>query len=252
LFVCARGGRSETAARLAEQLGMPDVFSLEGGTHAWRAAGFAIEQPPGATAPDAGMAARAPNCGLPQPGLEIVVGNNLRELRRRRELSLDQLARLTGLSRTVLGQLELGKTSPSVATVWRIAQAFEVPFSTLLATEERAGTTVLRGADATRIASPDGRFSSRPLYPLGDAAPVEFYELFLAAHSREDARAHQPGTRESLVVTAGRVEIHVGRDSFSLATGDAIVFTADVPHAYVNPAAEAAWMYLVMSYRPPS
>jgi transcriptional regulator with XRE-family HTH domain len=187
-------------------------------------------------------------CGLPEPGLDVVVGANMRTLRTQRNLNLDQLAKMTGLSRTLLGQIELGKTAPSVGMVWRIAQAFGVHFSALLASAQPQGTSVLRAADAKRLISPDGRFSSRALYPLAEKPDAEFYELQLAPHSREDAQPHQTGTRENLIVTAGRLELHVGSERFELGTGDAIVFTADVPHSYVNPGGQECRMYLVMTY----
>jgi quercetin dioxygenase-like cupin family protein len=107
---------------------------------------------------------------------------------------------------------------------------------------------VLRVANAKRLVSPDGRFSSRALYNLAEAPDAELYELFLAAHSREDAQPHQPGTRENLVVTTGRLELEVGSQRYELARGDAIVFGADVPHSYINPAGDDCWMYLVMTY----
>ena len=88
-----------------------------------------------------------------------------------------------------------------------------------------------------------------PLYVAESDPGAEFYELFLAAHSREDAQPHQPGTRENLIVTAGRLVMHVAGVQHELGEGDAIVFTADVPHAYVNPGGEDCWMYLVMTYR---
>jgi transcriptional regulator with XRE-family HTH domain len=208
--------------------------------------------------PEAAPAARAAaqetalavdtSCGLPEPGLDAVVGTNLRRLRTERSLSLDTLARLTGLSRTLLGQIELGKAPSSVSVVWRIAQAFGVHFSALLATQERAANTVLRVADAKRLIGPDGRFSSRALYPFSEKPQAEFYELFLGPHSREDAQAHAPGTRENLIVTSGRLELTCGDEKWELAKGDAIVFTADKPHAYVNPTGQECWMYLVMTY----
>lgn len=253
LLVCARGTRSETAASLAEEIGLAEVYHLDGGTLAWQRAGLPIETPAVAEpAPRSFDTASAPpadaTCGLPEPGFDAVVGANMRELRTQRNLSLDQLARLTGLSRTLLGQIELGKTPPSVSVVWRIAQALETHFSALLATTERVGPHVLRNAEAKRLVSPDGRFSSRALFPFAERPDAEFYELFLAAHSREDARPHQPGTRENLVVTAGRLELQVDSERFELGTGDAIVFTADVAHSYVNPASDECWMYLVMTY----
>lgn len=256
LFVCARGSRSLTAAKLAEQAGVPEIYSLDGGTKAWEGAGLPITTPPPPTRtpapppPDepAQSSESGAACGLPAPSLDAVVGANLRELRTRRNLTLDALARQTGLGRQLLGQIENGRASPSVSVVWKIAQAFDVPFSALLSTPDRPHTSVLRGATARRLVSPDGRFSSRALFPLNEDAPAEFYELFFAAHSREDAAAHRAGTRENLVVTAGRLEIEVAGERFELAEGDAITFTADVAHAYINRGNDDCWAYLVMTY----
>lgn len=252
LLVCARGARSLTAAQLAEQAGVSEVYSLEGGTAAWVSAGLPVESAaPRAPAARAAPVEAAPDgdvCGLPEPTLDAVVGANLRELRTRRNVSLDALARTTGLGRALLGQIENGRASPSVSVVWKIAQAFDVPFSALLTSAERPATRVLRGADARRLVSPDGRFSSRALYPLNEETRAEFYELFFAAHSREDAEAHRPGTLENLVVTAGRLEIEIRGERYELAKGDAISFVADAPHSYLNRGGEDCWAYLVMTY----
>jgi transcriptional regulator with XRE-family HTH domain len=184
------------------------------------------------------------------PELDAVVGANLRDLRVERGLTLDQLAGLSGVGRQTLGQVELGRTMPTVATLWKIAKAFDVPFAALLARPAGRTTRVLRLARAKRLVSADGRFSSRALFPFGEQGRVEFYELWLAGHGREDAEAHAPGTRENLVVTGGRLRLDIGDETFELAKGDAIEFVADVPHSYVNPGSEECWMNLVMTYRP--
>jgi DNA-binding XRE family transcriptional regulator len=106
------------AAAVAEGLGFTQVFSIDGGTDEWARLGLPIEIPP----------APAPSPTLPDvlpaeleahlPELDAVIGNNLRELRTARQLSLDATARLTGLSRTLLGQIELGTNTPSVGVVF--------------------------------------------------------------------------------------------------------------------------------------
>lgn len=253
LFICQRGSRSMTAAKLAEEQGLTEIYSLDGGTSAWNKAGLPLVVPEQESRPaKAAKKEKAPVEVPPdEPALDAIVGTNMRELRTRRGLSLDQLARLTGLSRALLGQIELGKTAPSVPVVWKIARVFDVPFSVLLATQERTATTILRKASAKRLVSADGRFSSRALFPFGESRKVELYELRLAAHSREEAEAHAPGTRENIVVNAGRLEIEIGDERHELAEGDAILFTADAPHVYINPGSTECWMHLVMTYAEP-
>ncbi len=225
------------AAELADALGIADVYSLEGGTSAWRAAGLPIEQPETLPVEDGAS-----------PELDAVVGANLRDLRAQRGYTLDVLAGLSGVGRQTLGQIELGRTVPSLGTLWKIARAFEVPFAALLARPGSAETRIFRGAGATRIVGADGRFASRALFSPDDKGSFEFYELWLAGHGREDAEPHAPGTRENLVVTAGRLVLELGKERIELGKGDAVAFTADVPHAYVNPATEECWMNLVMTY----
>lgn len=254
LFVCARGGRSRAAAELFEARGHVEVYDLEGGTSAWTAAGLPVEVPPGAGSrpssprPVESIPAAPPSEAEVAPELNAIVGSNVRALRAQRGYSLDELAARSEVGRQTLGQIELGRAVPSLGTLWKIARAFEVPFSVLMARPESLATSVLRQAGAPRVVSTDGRFSSRALFPPSAKGHVEFYELWLAGHGSEEAEAHAPGTRENLVVTSGRLVLEIGRDRYELAKGDAIVFLADVPHAYRNPASEECWMNLVMTY----
>jgi transcriptional regulator with XRE-family HTH domain len=163
-------------------------------------------------------------------------------------MSLDELAREAGVSRTVLGQIELGRSVPSISVVWKIAQSLGVHFSALLSTNAPVGTVFTEREKAKKLLSADGRFSSRALFPLGEAGAAEFYELWLAPHSLDIAEPHRPGTRENLIVTAGRLELTFGKEKMTLGAGDCINFTADVPHSYKNPGADDCWMYLVMNY----
>jgi transcriptional regulator with XRE-family HTH domain len=180
--------------------------------------------------------------------LAPVVGANLRRLRTRRGLSLERLAQISGVSRAMLGQIELGQSAPTINVLWKIARALEVTFSALISARTQAGALVLRSAESKILTSKDRSFSSRALFPFDEPRRVEFYELRLSGGSVEDADSHPPGTSENLVVTGGTIEIDVAGDTHRLETGDSILFEADTPHAYRNVGKSEAVMYLVMTY----
>ena len=191
-----------------------------------------------------------PTPGEPQNQTDLapVVGSNLRRLRTRRGLSLERLAQISGVSRAMLGQIELGQSAPTINVLWKIARALEVTFSALISSRTQSGALVLRSNESKILTSKDRSFSSRALFPFDEPRRVEFYELRLAGGSVEDADAHPPGTSENLVVTAGTIEIDVAGDTHRLEAGDSILFEADTPHAYRNPGRTEAVMYLVMTY----
>jgi transcriptional regulator with XRE-family HTH domain len=180
--------------------------------------------------------------------LTPAVGANLRRLRVKRGLSLERLAHASGVSRAMLGQIELNQSTPTINILWKIARALNVPFSALISQPAVGRARVLPVARMKILTSRDGKFSSRALFPFDQPRKVEFYELRLAPHASELAEPHLPGTVENLVVTTGSLEVRVGEEHHRLATGDAIQFEADVPHEYQNPGGREAVMYLVMTY----
>jgi transcriptional regulator with XRE-family HTH domain len=180
--------------------------------------------------------------------LAPTVGKNLRRLRTQRGLSLERLAQASSVSRAMLGQVELGRSAPTINVLWKIARALNVTFSALIDPGSEGGTTLLRRAESRLLTSHDGRFTSRALCPLDQPRRVEFYELRLAPGAVEAAPAHPPGTIENLVVHTGTLVIEVSRRRHELHEGDSIQFQADVAHVYRNPGTSQALVYLVMTY----
>lgn len=178
----------------------------------------------------------------------LTLGVNLRRLRTERGMSLEALAQKSGVSRAMLGQIELQKSAPTINVVWRITQALSLPFSALITETPTSDTRVLPKARSKLLSSADGSFSSRALFPADKPRSVEFYEVRIAQGGREEADAHAAGTTENLVVAKGEVEIELGGATHKLETGDAILFRADMPHTYRNVGRGDAVLYLVMSY----
>jgi transcriptional regulator with XRE-family HTH domain len=176
------------------------------------------------------------------------VGESLRRIRNDRGLSLEKLAQIAGVSRAMLGQIELGQSTPTITTLWKISRALDVPFSALLSGKESHGTTLLRASQTRRLTNENGTFVSRALFPLGGPRRVEFYELKLAPGAEEHAVPHSHGTTEMLAVNRGHIEVHIRGETYSIAEGDVLTFEADAPHIYRNVINTESLAYLVMTY----
>ena len=175
------------------------------------------------------------------------VAENLRHKRKLRGMSLDDLARASGVSRAALSQVETCKTNPTVGLLWKIAVGLGVPFADLIG-QPKTGVSVLRRADAQVLRSVDGKLESRPLTPAGASPLVELYELRLAARSTHASEAHAPGTHEFVVVLSGTLKLHLEGQILELMAGDSISFPADRPHAYENPGSSEARYHDVILY----
>ncbi|SFV26630.1 helix-turn-helix domain-containing protein [Hyphomicrobium facile] len=180
--------------------------------------------------------------------LSIIVGENLRHLRRKNGLSLEQLGVISGVSRAMLGQIETGKSAPTINLLGRIAEALKVSVPSLISSPGVGGTVVVPRDRATVVSSSEGGFVSRALFPWGDPQRIEIYEVTIGAQHRELFAAQTAGAKKNLVVVKGTVEIVVGEDSPArLIEGDAILFNADTPHHFHNPGDEDAKAFLVVT-----
>jgi transcriptional regulator with XRE-family HTH domain len=169
-------------------------------------------------------------------------------MRTTRGLSLERLSRASGVSRAMLGQIELGQSTPTINTIWKIARALNCQFSALITNQPAGATKVLQAAKAKILTSRDGKVSSRALIPCGQSRQVEFYELRLAPLASECAEPHPPGTIQNLIVTSGSLEMVVGDSHHTLEAGDAIQFEADVQHEYRNAESVETVIYLIMTH----
>lgn len=179
------------------------------------------------------------------------VAANLKLLRRQQGLSAATLARLAGVPSHTLDAIESGTETPEIATLWKLATALEAPFSSLMNADSglaAAGGTVVRRQEAPHVASHDGGFKSRALFPLTGERSVEFYEIRIAAGYEELSDAHALGAMEYIVVVSGAVEIEAGGPPQRLEAGDAIVIDADQQHVYRNPGDTEAALHLVLQY----
>lgn len=185
-----------------------------------------------------------------RPGdLAEAVGRNLRGLRVQRDLTLEGLARISGVSRAMLWQIERARSAPTITVLSRVADALGVPISAFLnGTAKHNAVVVLRRGDSRILQAEDGAVSARALFPVTGTRNVEFHEVRLRAGAVESIMGRRDGTYENLVVSEGAVEVEVGAEVHLLCAGDALFFRADVPHCYRNKTQVQALLYRVAIY----
>lgn len=87
--------------------------------------------------------------------IHLILAHNLKSLREQRKLSLDKVAELTGISKTMLGQIERGESSPSITTVWKIANGLKLSFTSLIH-EPYSNTVVVSRDDVQALIEDNG------------------------------------------------------------------------------------------------
>lgn len=191
------------------------------------------------------MATKKPTAPPPQPPR---VGAALAALRKARDLSLDEVSRQAGVSKSMLSQIERGQANPTVAVVWRLATAFGVPLGELLGDDRPAAPLLATvPVHATPLlASPDGKCELRILGPIDLAGRFEWYLLTVQPGGALDSRAHEPGSREHLTVHGGTLEVCAGAESARLRAGETARYAVDVPHRIHNPGKTVANALLVV------
>jgi transcriptional regulator with XRE-family HTH domain len=156
---------------------------------------------------------------------------SLREARKARGLSLDAVARLSGVSRSMVSQIERGESSPTVATLWNLTQALQVDFAGLLEAKPVPGINVTRASAAPVIEGRGQGVRIRILSPAEAVGEHEVYDLTFAAGGGLVSEAHSPGCREHLTVIDGALRVVSGGEESMLSTGDTARYPADRPHA---------------------
>jgi len=165
------------------------------------------------------------------------VGHMLQTLRLSRSLTLDHLARISGVSKSVLSQIERDRTNPTLGTLWRLAEALGVEIEDLLRRRKTsAGINILDEHNTPILLSSDRRCTIRILGPLELAGRVEWYEMRFETGGALVSEPHEPGTIEHLTVLEGQLEVESGRqrERALLGLGQTARYRADQSHAIRN------------------
>ena len=176
-----------------------------------------------------------------------IVAVNVKRIREQKKLTLDAASEATGVSRSMLAQIERGDVNPTISVLWKIANGYKVSFTSLV---ERKNDTisVVRQAEMEPLQENDGKYLNYPIFPFSEKTLFEIYRIVIEPSGVLSAEPHLTGSEEYITVFSGQVEITVADERFELATGDSIRFCANVPHSYRNIGTEQATLSMLIYY----
>ena len=180
------------------------------------------------------------------------IGPIIQRERKARHLTLERLAALSGVSRSMLSQIERGESNPTFAVLWGLTQALKIDLADLIAggvAHRRATPVDVVTVPLTpEIKSPDGHWRLRILSPTSMAGRVEWYEVEIAPGSRLTSAPHAAGTYEHLTAQTEGLRVKTTLGEQVLSTGETARYRADVEHEIANEGREPARALMVVVY----
>lgn len=176
------------------------------------------------------------------------LAQRLKDARKAKDLSLEALSRLSGVSRSMLSQIERGESSPTVASLWNLTQALQVDFSGLLDDKADSNDPFLEHLPADRtpvIQSRGERCVIRILSPMEEAGETETYHIVFEPGGALVSAPHGRGCVEHLSIIGGECEVSSGDHQKTAREGDTIRYRADLPHSITAGDAGASVILIV-------
>ena len=176
------------------------------------------------------------------------LGVRVKDLRRERGFTLEELAGRAGVSRAMISKLERGEKNPTLVIAARLAEGLGVSLSRLAGVEERREVVVTPRERRMVLRDPETGFERQSLSPTFAGRGVEFVRNVVPEGSTSgDFPAHRKGVEEHIVVEKGELRATLGAEEYVLREGDALYFEADVPHRFDNAGRGECAYYLVIS-----
>ena len=175
--------------------------------------------------------------------MAVTIAQAVHRLRTERSWTLNELAARSGISRRLIVQMEQAQANPSIGTLLRLADAFEVTLSEPFQSSQRRLSVYVLPAKRCNYGT-DREGACRLLVSHG---PIELWSWTLKPGEVYESKPHRPGSVELLSVTAGTLDLDVGRETISLSAGDSAWFDAATAHAYRNPKRSTTRFIMVFS-----
>lgn len=177
--------------------------------------------------------------------INLAIAKNVKRVREQKKLTLDAAASITGVSRSMLIQIEKGDVNPTITMVWKIATGYKVSFTSLIEDTAQEDTLIPCRDPFTEDI---GRYKNYPTFPFDEQRLFEMYRIVIEVSGHLDAQPHLADSEEYITVFQGSMEIVLGDKSYQLHTGDSLRFKADQKHSYKNIGNKEALISMLIYY----
>jgi XRE family transcriptional regulator, regulator of sulfur utilization len=184
---------------------------------------------------------------MSQIQIDHSVSENLKSARKAQNLSLDQLSARSGVSKSMLRQIEIGRSSPTISVLWKIANGLRMPFSALLSSSH-AEAEVAGFTTGGQVRAGQKGYRLFPMVTFQPDRPVEIYYVEIDEGVAFEGEPHQGKARETVFVMSGKVDIFLGETLSSAHEEQFVQFQAGQPHRYVNPGRKMARLIMSIDY----
>lgn len=183
--------------------------------------------------------------------LMTIISARLKVLRKQRALSLDATSKKTGVSKAMLGQIERGESSPTIATLWKIANGLGVSFSSFVESQITQQSSCLHRTEVLQqIHQSDDKIRVMPLFPYDEKLGFEVFIIELLPGCTHVSSPHSEGVVEHVIPVRGTVEVLVGETWHSIKLHEGFRFDAHLTHGYRNLSQSEALFHNIIHYKP--
>ncbi|WP_371373148.1 helix-turn-helix domain-containing protein [Sporomusa aerivorans] len=179
--------------------------------------------------------------------LNRIIASNLRRIREEKKLSLEKVADITGVSKSMLGQIERGESNPTINTIWRIATGLKVSFTGLI-NSPQADTIIVRKTDVEPLIEDNGKYRVYPVFPYEDGRRFEMYIVEIEPDGYYNTDTHGDKTQEFITVVDGQLIIRTDNQEYIVHKDESITFRADRSHIYYNAGKSLTRLSMVIYY----
>lgn len=179
---------------------------------------------------------------------KLNIGSVIRSERTLQKISLSEASQRTGVSKAMLAQIERNESSPTISTVWKISVGLRIPMATLLAQTESLNYEVHKLSSMEPVVGLDGRIRVYNIFPFDPLTAFDYLYIELDPGSIYPSTGHPNAKEEYVVVTSGKLNMHIADEVYQMETGDSMTFIGNEEHAYENVSDEVVIFQTMMRY----